>query len=173
MPVSNPMDVHVKAVNALIRQLRAMREVIPNFEIPQKGDGRRMVSVATLPPAFVEKCISASEIYVPLQRPGGLQPDRVRDLTAYAFAYWDLITEFVAMTTFLRHSVAAARNRAGHEALTIYALARRLSKQPDTAYLVPIVEAMRQALGKRIRKSKKAKAEEPPPESESIESQES
>ena len=160
----DPIDAHVKAVNALVEQLRAMREVIPNFEIPQKGDGRRMVSVATLPPGFTERCMAAARIHAPLQRQGGLSVDQVRDLMAYSYAYRALIDEFVAMTIFLRHSVAAAKNRAGHEALTIYALARRLSKQPETAYLVPVVEAMRQALGKRIRKSKKAKAEEPKPE---------
>ena len=43
------------------------------------------------------------------------------------------------------------KNKAGRQALTTYSLAQRLSKQPQAAYLGPIVEAMKHALGRKGR----------------------
>ena len=56
-----------------------------------------------------------------------------------------------AFAQFVRHSVTAARNKAGSEALTTYALAQRLAKRVETAHLAPYVADMRRALG-RVRK---------------------
>jgi len=57
--------------------------------------------------------------------------------------------------------VSTARNEAGREALTTYALAQRLAKLPATADLAPYVTDMRNALGKRIRKAKAQPAPTP------------
>ncbi len=44
-----------------------------------------------------------------------------------------------------------------------YSLARRLSKRPESADLIPHVDAMSKALSKRIRKSKSKPAPAPVP----------
>jgi hypothetical protein len=79
-------------------------------------------------------------------------PAEVRDLVSYADAYDPLADELEAFAQFLRHSVKAARNLAGSEALTTYSLAQRPAKQPRTAHLAPYVDDMRHALG-RVRKA--------------------
>ena len=73
---------------------------------------------------------------------------------SHTFEVQDELHELEALTTFVRHSVTKALNTVGSEALITYALARRLSKRPESADLIPHVDAMRKALGKRIRKSK-------------------
>jgi len=75
-------------------------------------------------------------------------PEEVRDLVAYADAYSPLADELEALAKFIRYSAMTARNEAGAEALTTYALAVRLSKRPETAYLAPYVADMRRALGR-------------------------
>ena len=71
-------------------------------------------------------------------------------------------TKLEALAHFIRHSVALARNKAGSDALTTYALAQRLAKRPETADLAPHVDDMRNALGARIRKAKSQKAPSAP-----------
>jgi hypothetical protein len=86
-----------------------------------------------------------------LVRGDSLPPAEIRDLMSYGEAYTPFADELEALAQFVRLSVAAARNLAGSEALTTYALAQRLAKQPKTAGLKPFVADMRRALG-RFRK---------------------
>ena len=83
-------------------------------------------------------------------------PAEVRDLVRYADAYDPLADEVEAFAQFLRHSVTAARNIAGSEALTRYSLAQRLSRQRKTAHLAPYVADMRRALGRGRKASPEA-----------------
>jgi hypothetical protein len=70
---------------------------------------------------------------------------------SYADAYGPLADELEALAHFVRHSVTAARNKAGSEALTTYSLTQRLAKRPEYARLKPYAADMRRALG-RMRK---------------------
>jgi hypothetical protein len=83
-----------------------------------------------------------------LVRTEGATPAEVRDLVSYADAYLPLADELEALAQFIRYSATAARNKAGNEALTTYALAQRMAKQPEHAGLKPAVADMRRALGR-------------------------
>jgi hypothetical protein len=76
---------------------------------------------------------------------------RRSDLTSYAEAYGPVADELEALASFVRHSVTAAKNKVGSEALTTYTLARRLSKRPEMADLIPHVDDMAKALGRKGR----------------------
>jgi hypothetical protein len=143
-------------VQVRIDEIRAMRQKIPNFTIPESKRAKRQIApVASLPPAFIERAAVAITNSASLVRAGATDPDRIRDLMSYADAYELLAVELEAMASFIRHSVATARSEAGSEALMTYAAAQRLAKHPATADLAPYVEDMRNALGKRgPRKSK-------------------
>lgn len=78
---------------------------------------------------------------------------------SYAEAYAPVAGELEALAKFVRHSVTVARNKAGSEALTTYALAQRLAKRAENADLAPHVDAMRQALGAKSHRKAKAKPE--------------
>src|SRR5229473_1457900 len=103
--------------------------------------------------------------YVELARGGNTSPAQIHDLASFAEAFAPLADELEAMALFVRHTVRAARNKAGSEALTAYALAKRLAKRPETASLAPHVEDMRIALGNfgRNRKAKSKPAPTPAP----------
>ncbi len=163
VPVTNGQTSHTVTAQTRVDEIRAMREKIPNFVIPESGrDNQRLSSVASLPPQFVELAAVAIKNSGQLGA-AGADPEQVRDLMDYADAYDPLADEFEAMAGFIRHSVTAARHKAGSIALTTYALAQRLAKRPETADLAPHVTDMRNALGKRIRRSKSQPAPAPAP----------
>ena len=154
---------HTDGAQACVEDIRAMRQRIPNFVIPEsKNAGRRLASVASLPQQFIELAAVAVKNSATLVRGSGADPMQLRELMSFAEAYAPVADELEALAHFIRHSVALARNKAGNDALTTYALARRLAKRPETADLAPHVDDMRNALGARIRKAKSRQAPSPP-----------
>src|SRR6266498_2615898 len=140
------MSVHSDAAQARVQEIRAMRQQIPNFIIPlDKTERRRLVRAASLPAAFIELTAVAVKNSPSLVRGGATNPDEARDLLSYADAYAPLADELEALAAFIRHSVTAAKNKAGSDALTTFALARRLAKRPENAELLPHVDDMRRA----------------------------
>ena len=146
---------HLDAAQTLVNDIRAMRQRIPNLVIPNsKGSLRRLAQAASVPKQFVDLAAMAVTNNPALVREGGQDLAQNRDLSSYAEAYGLVADELEALAYFVRHSVTAAKNKVGNEALTTYALARRLAKLPETADLTPHVDDMSKALGKRSRKSK-------------------
>lgn len=151
---------HTEAAQGTIEKIRALRQEIPNLVIPQpKQDGRQLASAASVPPQFVEMSASAMTNSSALVNGASETPDAVRDLINYAEAYTVVAEEAEALGKVVRHSVAVAKNKAGRHALNAYAQARRLAKQPETAELKPVADALRRTLG---RKGKKSKAQPQP-----------
>jgi len=155
------MSVHDETALAVLEGLKALKQKIPNLVIPvTKDERKRLSAAASVPAEFVERLAVAVETTPRLVRAQALRPDESRDLMSYAEAFGPVADEIEALAGFLRHSVTAARNKAGAEALTTYALAQRLAARPDHADLAPHVADMRRALGPKGRKAKaKAKAE--------------
>ncbi|HEX6160778.1 MAG TPA: hypothetical protein VF111_11470 [Thermoanaerobaculia bacterium] len=147
-----PTQNHAEAALARVAELRAMRELIPYFAIPPDKNGfRRLANASTLPAEFVELTHMALSNKKALVRGESDSPAETRDLVAYGEAYAPLADELEAMAQFVRYSIAAAKGRAGIAALTTYALAQRLARQPEHADLVPHVADMRRALRKRTK----------------------
>jgi len=142
----------------LITEIRAMRERIPNFTVPDSlREKQSIATVASIPPQFVERAAVAISNTPSLVRHGAVEPERIRDLMSFGAAFESYADELEAMASFVRHSIAAARHEAAKEALTTYALARRLATIHATADLAPYVADMRDALGKRVARKSKAK----------------
>ena len=139
---------HVEAAQARLQELRHSRGLIPHFTLPVSAkESVKLNSAASVSPQFVETSASAMAHEKDLARPS-VTPDEIRDLMAYAEAYGPLADEYEAMGQFLRHSINAARNRAGTEALITYNNAKRLAKVPRYAGLAVYVADMRRMLGK-------------------------
>jgi len=144
---------HFAAAQERVQELRRMRELIPHFVIAASArESRRLNSTASVPPEFVELTAVAITHQDALVRGTSMPPAEIRDLMSYGEAYGPLADELEALAQFIRHSIAAARHAAGTEALTTYALARRLARQAQNAGLAPYVTDMRRALG-RVRTS--------------------
>jgi len=145
---------HAEAAQQRVEELRRWREVIPYFVMPEFADEtQRLASAASVSPEFVELTNVAAANQPELLRNGSTSPSEMRDLASYADAYDPLADELEAVAQFIRHSVMAARNIIGSEALTRYSLAQRLAKQRKTAHLAPYVADMRRALGRGRRSS--------------------
>jgi hypothetical protein len=158
VPTVTPIN-HAEMAQQRIEDLRTWREQIPRFAIPETADARRkLATAAAVPPVFIELTNVGVSNHTALVRVEGTPPAEIRDQVAYSDAYVPLADELEALAQFIRYSTTAARNLAGTEALTTYALAQRLSKQKRYAHLKPHVADMRRALGKQ----RKPKPEEPP-----------
>ena len=150
---------HAETAQLRIEELRTWREQIPNFAVPETVDAmQRLSQAASISPVFIELTNVGVANHSALVRVDGAPPAEIRDQVAYSDAYVPLADELEALAQFIRYSTTAARNLAGTEALTTYALAQRLAKQKRYAYLRPHVADMRRALGKQ----RKPKPEEPP-----------
>jgi hypothetical protein len=155
-----PLTAHAEIAQLRIEELRAWREQIPRFAVPDTDDAMQKLSqAASVSPFFIELTNVAVANHTALVRTEGAPPAEIRDQVAYSDAYVPLADELEALAQFIRFSTTAARNLAGTEALTTYALAQRLSKQKRYAHLKPHVADMRRALGKR----RKPKPEEATP----------
>src|ERR1700686_1451178 len=106
-PVS---DSYAEDSLALVKEIMAMRDRIPKFAIPAKGDGRRLAPAASVPPEFIELTAGAITTPPSPQRGGAMAPAESRDLVRYASAYNPVADELEAMAHFVRHSVTAALN---------------------------------------------------------------
>ena len=155
---------YIDSAQARVDEIRAMRQLIPNFVIPASTSATRsLATAASLPQQFMEFAVVAVKNNAALVRGSGVDPAQLRDLMSFAEAYGPVAAELEALAQFIRHSVTTARNKAGSDALTTYALARRLAKRPETAELAPHVNDMRNALATRFRKTKAHPAPIPAP----------
>jgi hypothetical protein len=153
---------YAESAQERIAEIRAMRQIIPNLVIPEsKGALRRLASAASVPRQFVDLAAVAVVNNSALVRAGSQDLAQDSDLTLYAEAYGPVADELEALASFVRHSVTKAKNKVGSGALTTYALAKRLAKQPETADLIPHVDDMSKALGRRGRKAKSQPAPTP------------
>jgi hypothetical protein len=164
VPVTNTQPSYADAAQVLVADVRAMRDRVPNLVIPDSPIAtQKLVSVASVPAQFVELTAVAVTNSETLVRKGGADAAQLRDLLSYADAYEPFAYELEALAQFVRHSVITARHKAGSQALTTYAIARRLAKLPETADLAPHVADMSRALGKRGGKGKAKTAPAPVP----------
>ena len=158
------MSVHSEAAQAVVAEIRALRQKIPNLVVPSsKEELKKLASAASVPADFAERMAVAVENNPALVRGGALDPEKSRDLMAYAEAFGPVADEVEALGRVIRHSVTAARNKVGSDALITYVVAQRLAALPEHADLVPHVTDMRRTLRKRTGRKAKAKAEQPTP----------
>jgi hypothetical protein len=167
MATDNTINVsHTDAAQALIQKIQQIRDAIPNLSIPASpADSRKIAMTSSLSRDFVEETVAATENSNHLAVAGSLDAAQMRDLMAFAEAYGPVVAQAESLTRFLKHTVNMAKFKTGSQALTTYALTQRLATKTETAYLRPIVEAMRQKLGNRGRRSKAQPAPAPQPPS--------
>src|SRR4051795_3447124 len=164
VPVTTTETSHLDAAEALIDDIRALKQRVPKFVVPEsRNAARRIAAAASVPTEFIDRAALAVRNNDELTRGGNFGLAQIRDRMDFAVAYDPVADELEAMALFIRHSVRVARNEAGSNALTTYALAKRLAKRPETAALAPHVEDMRIALGVRGRKAKAKPAPVPSP----------
>jgi len=161
--VTNPTTPPVARIDGakqMFDTIEGLRQQIPVFSFPVvPGNARQLVATANLSPEFMELTNAALREREELGRKG-VEPDELRDLAGYAFAYGPVADAMERLAIEMRHSVNTARSKAGSEALLTFEVTRRLAVRPEHADLAPLVQDMRQALGvTRKRQLAKRKAD--------------
>jgi hypothetical protein len=151
----------------LLGAIRAMREQIPFFTIPETTDAnRKLARAANVPPELIDLTAAGLLTNPELVRNGSTDPKTLRQLMTFASAYSPVADELEALAQFVRHSVTVAKNQAGSEALLTYEVARRLAKRKATAGLAPLVADMRRVLRNSRAQAKSSKTKTPQPQPE-------
>src|SRR4029079_2041353 len=89
---------HSENAQALVGDLRAMRQKIPNFVFPTvKGERRRLTNAASVPAELIELTAVAVKNNAALVRGQSAGPEGLRDLLSYADAYAPLADELEAL----------------------------------------------------------------------------
>jgi hypothetical protein len=156
-------STHVEAAKALIDQIHAMQQQIPTFSFPaERNSTQKLVSAASVPHEVIDK-VTALVQTKPLLTGNDLGPNELRDLVSFASSYGPVPDELEAFAQGLRHSVMTALNKAGSAALTVYEVAKRQSRRPESADLRPHVADLKRLLGTRFKGGKKAPRTTPTP----------
>jgi hypothetical protein len=172
----SPAESHAQAAQTRIEEVRAMRSLIPELDVPlpPTANGLKVLSTAaSVSPELVAATATARANHPELVHGSAVAPEKMRDLIAFAAAYEPFANELESFARFVRARVAQAKNVAGSEALQTYNLASRLVKRPGYDHLGTELTAIRQLLGRRFtRKSKQTPAPAPQPATDTTETME-
>jgi len=154
-PVAAPPDPAV-----LIAQIRAMREVIPDYTQLPVSARQTMAAVASTDREFIRASINGIAESPTMEQAVGRNPEELRQEAAALQNWTDFEDEVRALLGGVATANLVRRNRLGEVALAAYAFARRLVRQKQHANLLPHVEMMKQLNRFGV---KKAKAPTPVP----------
>jgi len=144
----------------LIAQIRAMREVIPDYTQLPLSSRQSLAAVASTDREFIRASINGVAESSAVEQAVGRTPEDLRQEASAVNNWTDLEDEVRGLLAGLAAANLVRRNRLGEVALTVYAVSRRLVRQQQHANLLPHVEMM-----KRLNRFgvKKAKAPSPVP----------
>lgn len=134
-PVPTPEEV--------VRQLRALREQIPEFVLMQRADTVSLVRVAHIDPAFIQTTINAVGASPPLQSLVGQSPEELQQETEIVARWSAVLDELDALRNGMNAALTVRRHRIGLTALQTYKVSQQLVRKKEHASLLPHVEAMR------------------------------
>ena len=145
---------HVEAAKALIEKIRALQKEFPRFvaEI-SAAEAASIKKQALITPAGVEAASVAIQSSPMLEEAIGASAATVRDASSYALAFDEVVQELRAFTRSAALSVRLQRATAGSAALDVLAVARRLAKRKNGAFLRSHVENMERKIVRRARKT--------------------
>jgi hypothetical protein len=149
---------------ALIEQLRNMRQFIPDYTQLRVPDARLIRASAFVDPRFVEAAIGAISACHCLRGALDQTPDDLNREVADAARWSALEEELKAMLQGVAAANLMRKHRVGMATLQTYSISRQLVRQEGHADLLPHVAAMKRLnrFGRRS-KSPGTEPEAPPP----------
>ena len=148
---------HADAATALIEKLRALRNEFPRFveaaAVPD-AERARIDKQSLVSPSGLESVTVAIKAEPKLETAiGGGNAATLRDAALYALAFDEVVQELRSFTRSAALSVRIQRAEAGGAALDVLAMARRLAKRKNGAFLRPHVENMERKIVRKARKT--------------------
>jgi len=140
---------------AIVEQLRAVRQLIPEYTQLAIPDAKAIHRVAHLNPDFIDSAINAVGASQVVQTAVGRTDTNLREENDQASRWTAVEDELRAMLKGVVAANLIRRHRVGLAALQAYSISRQLIRKEDHADLLPHVQGMRR-LSKFGRKRKAA-----------------
>jgi hypothetical protein len=145
-----------------VQQLRALRDLIPEFVVLSRGEPTRLSSAATLDPEFVHASISAASLASPLLATAGQTPEEMRVELELTLRWSAVVDEIDGLRAGIVGAIATRRHRLGLTALQIYQVSRQLARKKEYATLQPHIDAMKRTSRFAHRRTKEETPATPP-----------
>jgi len=146
------------------RQLRAMREQIPDFALMSPEEARPLAAAARVDPDVIHESINAIAVSPQLQNALSRDAEALRGEHELINRWSEVVVEVDAFRRGLLCAIRLRRHRLGGTALKARQVIRQLVRYRENAYLLPHLDAMNRAV--RAAKRRAAKVEpEPKPQS--------
>lgn len=129
---------------AVVEQLRALRQSIPEFVQLPIPDARALRTVARVGPEFVQASVSAIGASAGVQTILGTTPAEMQQETELAARWAAVENELSAMLKGVIAANLVRRHRIGLVALQTYQISRQLVRKKENSTLLPYVAIMRE-----------------------------
>jgi hypothetical protein len=144
---------------AIVEQLRVMRQQIPEFVQLPAAEARTINAVASVNPVFSQAAINAIGASPVVLSVVGRTPEELQQEKETAARWSKVEDELEAMLKGVSSANLLRRHRLGSAALLAYSLSKSLVRSPEHAALLPHVEVMRKA--NRFGRKQKSAAQQP------------
>ncbi|HEX9981825.1 MAG TPA: hypothetical protein VGF69_01045 [Thermoanaerobaculia bacterium] len=145
-----------------VQQLRALRDLVPEFVVLSPGESSRLASAATLDPEFVHASISAASMASPLQVTAGQTPEQMRVELELTLRWAAVVDEIDGLRAGIVGAIATRRHRLGLTALQVYQVSRQLARKKEYAALQPHIDSMKRTSRFARRRTKEETPATPP-----------
>jgi hypothetical protein len=129
----------------VVRQLRVLREQIPDFTLKPPAETRPLVRAANVTMAFVHACINAIAGHPALASALGFTAEALRGESELLDRWSAVLDELNAITQGVQIAIRQRRHRVGGTALRAYQVSRQLVRYSENQTLLPHIDAMKRA----------------------------
>jgi len=159
---TNKDAVNPMTPEEVVRQLRALREQVPDFVLMTSEELKPFVRSATAGVELVHEAINAIDASPKLAQTLDRSPESLRAEAEIAARWVQVLVEVDAFRLGVSCAITMRRHRVGSVALKTYQVSRQLTRYKENADLLPHIDAMRRALVKfRKRRPQPGPAPEP------------
>lgn len=161
--VINP-SINPVTPEEVVRQLRALRELIPDFVLLPASEVQLLTRAASVDIEFVHAAINAVGASENLRVALGSDAEVLRSETELTARWSQVLDEIDALRSGVIHALRVRRHRVGGKAFQVYQVSRHLARYGENADLLPHIEAMRRAARRFRRRTAPAQPAQPQPE---------
>jgi hypothetical protein len=160
--IPEPTLTHTERARAVIAHIRGIQELIDGFTFAgNEPDLRTLNASNSIPDAFLEEVAVAIEASDHLRQSSQVQPAELRDIASFSMAFLPAVEEMAIVFRGMRLTFARKRASVCKRALQTYELAKTFNRKTDRQVLMPHLDAMQKALGRKRPKPAAAQPDEP------------
>jgi len=142
--INNPPAVPLTP-EEIVRQLRALREHVPDFTLLSGNDRRPLVRASVVSEELIHASINAIAASPPLRNALERDAETLRSEAELIGRWSEVVDELEAFRLGVTGSIRVRRHRLGGIALRVRQIGRQLVRYKENANLLPHLDAMKRA----------------------------